>query len=82
MISVKKVKTVRLFKKSCKIKLKGAEINEYKTVRITLRGQSYFVKLHALNYWVSKGFPTDMNLNYDVSHLSFEIVRTIIASKS
>ena len=47
---------------------KGYESADYKTVRIKLRGEIFYVGLHSLNYWVSKDF-ANFGKNLDISHL-------------
>ena len=50
-------------------KIKGYENQSYRSIGLTIRGEKIFVKHHCLSYWISKDFPSDLDLNLDISHL-------------
>lgn len=47
----------------------GYEADDYKSVRLKIRGQSITIKLHMLNFLVAKNFDFDYDPSYDISHL-------------
>lgn len=50
----------------------GYESGRYKSIKLTMRGQQIYVKLHVLNFWISLDFAKDFDLTKDVSHLCHE----------
>ena len=50
-------------------KIKGYENQSYRSIGLTIRGEKIFVKHHCLSYWISKDFPSEFDLNLDISHL-------------
>ena len=47
----------------------GYESDDYKSVRLKIRGQNISTKLHLLNFWVAKNFDFYNDPSKELSHL-------------
>ena len=65
-VLIKNKKCIQIF---MHVNSSGFESDKYKNVRLNLRGESIWVRLHVLNFWVSQDFPTPYDKLLDCSHL-------------